>query len=216
MNPAASDAIASHHYYDRDCASMAVRLLPSEYFVSTTGTVITTVLGSCVAACLLDADAGVAGMNRFMLPDADTGDHVHAEAMRYGGYAMDVLVREMMQRGARRAKLQAKLFGGGAVLANMTTLNIGDRNSDFALRYLRAEGITVTAQDLRGPSARRVCFFGATGRAVVKKLRAHSDLSAVQAVEGELLRKAALPATASARPPPVYSFLAERPRSAAQ
>lgn len=216
MNPSPSDAIASHHYYDRDCASMAVRLLPSEYFVSTTGTVMTTVLGSCVAACLMDADAGVAGMNHFMLPDADTAAHAHAEAMRYGGYAMDVLVREMMQRGARRGKLQAKVFGGGAVLANMTTLNIGDRNSDFALRYLRAEGITVTAQDLRGPSARRVCFFGATGRAVVKKLRAHSDLSAVQAVEGELLRKAALPATASARPPPVYSFLAERPRSAAQ
>jgi chemotaxis protein CheD len=192
-NPAAPDSVASHHYFDRDVGLMAVKLLPSEYYVTSSNTVLSTVLGSCVAACLHDREAGVAGMNHFMLPDdgeaAGAGTRDASESMRYGTYAMDTLIRELVRAGARRDRLRAKVFGGGAVLANMTTLNIGDRNADFVLRYLRNERIEVAAQDLRGPHARRVCFVPATGKAIVRKLRAQTEVAQVQNEEGELLRR---------------------------
>ncbi|SCK60142.1 chemotaxis protein CheD [Variovorax sp. HW608] len=194
MSFVAPGSVASHHYFDRDVGSMAVKLLPSEYYVTTTDTVLTTVLGSCVSACLLDIDNGVAGMNHFMLPDdGDANARDQAESMRYGAYAMDVLIRELLRAGARRERLQAKVFGGGAVLANMTTLNIGDRNADFVLRYLRAERIAVAAQDLRGPYARRVCFIPSSGKAVVRRLRGQADVQSIQWEEGELLRQLAGP-----------------------
>lgn len=194
MSPSASGSLASHHYFDRDLNQMAVKLLPAEYYVTTNSTVLSTVLGSCVAACLHDAEGGVAGMNHFMLPDdSDRSARDGREAMRYGTYAMDVLVAEMVRAGARRERLQAKVFGGGAVLANMTTLNIGDRNADFVLRYLREQRIPVAAQDLRGPHARRVCFVPATGKASVRKLRAQNDVQLIQREEGELLRQIVAP-----------------------
>ncbi|WP_143684730.1 chemoreceptor glutamine deamidase CheD [Variovorax sp. KK3] len=192
MTATAPGSIASHHYFDRDFDRMAVKLLPSEYYVTATDTVMSTVLGSCVAACLLDREAGVAGMNHFMLPeDAEPGTRGQAESMRYGTYAMEVLIRELLRAGARRDRLQAKVFGGAAVLANMTTLNIGDRNADFVLRYLAQERIAIAAQDLRGQHARRVCLLPHSGKAVVRKLRTQVDMLSVQREEGELLRKLA-------------------------
>ncbi|MDN6886379.1 chemoreceptor glutamine deamidase CheD [Variovorax sp. CAN2819] len=193
-NAAAPGSVASHHYFDRDVGMMAVKLLPSEYYVTSSNTALSTVLGSCVAACLHDREAGVAGMNHFMLPDereqgTGAGSRDAAESMRYGAYAMDVLIRELVRAGARRDRLKAKVFGGAAVLANMTTLNIGDRNADFVLRYLNNERIEVAAQDLRGPHARRVCFVPATGKAIVRKLRAQTEVRQVQREEGELLRR---------------------------
>jgi chemotaxis protein CheD len=183
-------SVATHHYFDRDFDCTAVKLLPAEYYVTDAGVLLTTVLGSCVAACITDVEAGVAGMNHFMLPDdaeADARDQV--ESMRYGAYAMDVLIAELLRAGARRERLRAKVFGGAAVLANMTMLNIGGRNADFVLRYLEKQRITIAAQDLRGLHARRVCLLPATGKAVVRKLRAQADIQAVQHDEGELLRK---------------------------
>jgi chemotaxis protein CheD len=183
-------ALATHHYFDRDFDCQAVKLLPAEYFVTDAGVLLTTVLGSCVAACITDVEAGVAGMNHFMLPDdAEADPRSQVESMRYGGYAMDVLVAEMLRAGARRDRLKAKVFGGAAVLANMTMLNIGGRNADFVLRYLEKQRIAVAAQDLRGLHARRVCLQPASGKAVVRKLRAKDDIQAVQRDEGELLRR---------------------------
>ena len=131
--------------------------------------------------------------------DADDAPRRHAEAMRYGEYAMDVLLRELIRLGARRERLRAKVFGGGAVLSNMTTLNIGDRNADFVLRYLREQGIAVAAQDLRGPHARRVCFLPATGKAVVRKLRTQAGVvQMIQREEQALMRQLAGDAAATA------------------
>ncbi|HWT17562.1 MAG TPA: chemoreceptor glutamine deamidase CheD [Variovorax sp.] len=189
--PAAVPAsVATHHYFDRDFDCAAVKLLPAEYYVTDAGILLTTVLGSCVAACITDVEAGVAGMNHFMLPDdAEAGSPEQAGAMRYGAHAMDVLVAELLRAGARRERLKAKVFGGAAVLANMTMLNIGGRNADFVLRYLEKQRIAVAAQDLRGLHARRVCLLPESGKAVVRKLRAPVDIQAVQRDEGELLRK---------------------------
>jgi len=182
--------MASHHYFDRDIGCMAVKLLPSEYYVTDADTALTTVLGSCVAACIHDPQTGVAGMNHFMLPsDSDDVPRNHADAMRYGAYAMDVLLREMLRAGARRERLQAKVFGGGAVLPTMTTLNIGDRNADFVVQYLREQGIAIAAQDLRGPHARRVCFLPSTGKAVVRKLRAQASVQMIQRDEQALMHR---------------------------
>jgi chemotaxis protein CheD len=193
-------ALATHHYFDRELGRMAVKLLPAQYYVTTADTMLTTVLGSCVAACLVDIDNGVAGMNHFMLAEEGEGQvRDSSESMRYGNYAMDMLLREMLRAGARRERLRAKVFGGGAVLPNMTTLNIGDRNADFVLRYLREQGIAVAAQDLRGPHARRVCFMPATGKAVVRKLRTQAGVvQMIQREEQALMRQLAGDAAATA------------------
>lgn len=186
------DSIATHHYFDREFAVDAVKLLPGEFFVTAQPMLLTTVLGSCVAACVRDDLAGIGGMNHFMLPDeGDATRNDPAAAMRYGAFAMEMLLNELLKAGARRERLQAKVFGGGAVLANMTQLNIGERNADFVLRYLALEKVRVAAQDLRGGWPRRVNFFPHSGRAVVRKLDKSQDLRVVQHDEAALAKRMA-------------------------
>lgn len=180
---------ASRHYFDREFDVPAVKLLPGEYYVTTENIVLTTVLGSCVSACVRDSAAGIGGMNHFMLPDdADPSSRDLAAAMRYGAYAMDVLLNELFKGGAKRERLEAKVFGGGAVLANMTMLNIGERNADFVLRYLEVEKVRVAAQDLRGKLPRRINYFPETGRVTVRKLRQQDDALLAQQEEPTMLR----------------------------
>ena len=165
------ESVATRHYFDREFDVAAVKLLPGEYYVTSRDMVLTTVLGSCVSACLRDTTAGIGGMNHFMLPDVSaTPSRDAAAAMRYGAYAMEVLLNELIKAGARRERLEAKVFGGGAVLANMTLLNIGERNADFVLRYLQIEQVRIAAQDLRGHLPRRINYFPASGRVTVRKL----------------------------------------------
>lgn len=173
------DAIARLRYFDNDQQSHAVKLLPNEYFVVRAreeNLMLTTVLGSCVAACLRDPVASVGGMNHFMLPGGLAREEAH---MRYGTYAMEVLINEILKAGGVRERLEAKVFGGGAVLGNMTRLAIGDSNADFVIDYLRREQIPIVAQDLRGPRARRVNFFPGTGRAMVRKLGGEPEQAVV-------------------------------------
>ncbi|MGA8784655.1 MAG: chemoreceptor glutamine deamidase CheD [Polaromonas sp.] len=180
---------ASRHYFDREFGVQAVKLLPGEYYVTSEDIVLTTVLGSCVSACVRDSTAGIGGMNHFMLPDdADPTSRDAAAAMRYGAYAMEVLLKELFKGGAKRERLEAKVFGGGAVLANMTMLNIGERNADFVLRYLQLERVRMAAQDLRGKLPRRINYFPLTGRVTVRKLRQKDDALLVQQNEQELVK----------------------------
>ena len=150
--------------------------------------VLTTVLGSCVAACLCDPFAGVGGMNHFLLPDGNTGDGAPA---RYGGYAMEVLINELLKRGASRKRLEAKVFGGANVLKGFTSNPVGTRNADFVLSYLDAEHIPVMAEDLRGIHPRKVWFFPQTGKVIVNRLpHAHGAevVAAESAVRSRLSR----------------------------
>ena len=156
---------ATNFYFDSAHGMRAVKLLPGEYFATGEEMMLVTVLGSCVSLCLRDRDIGCGGMNHFMLPDGQ------GESARYGAYAMELLINDILKRGARRERLEAKLFGGGAVLADLTSLNVGERNSAFALRYLETEGIPVAAKDLMGPWPRKVYYFPASGRVRVKTLR---------------------------------------------
>jgi chemotaxis protein CheD len=133
--------------------------------------VLVTVLGSCVAACIRDKTNGIGGMNHFMLPKSthEKGGWVSASA-RYGAYAMEVMINQILKQGAKRENLEAKVFGGGAVLKNMHAMSVGDDNAKFALEYLRKERIPVIAEDLLGEFPRKVYFFPTTGKVLVKKL----------------------------------------------
>ncbi|WP_347558317.1 chemoreceptor glutamine deamidase CheD [Robbsia sp. KACC 23696] len=162
---------ANHFYQDMDFGKPGVKLLMNEFFVTSDDMVLTTVLGSCVSACIRDPYSGLGGMNHFMLPDGG-GDPSRAlsDAMRYGSFLMEVLINELIKRGARRASLEAKVFGGAAVLKRMHTLNIGDDNSRFVRRYLALEGIRIVAEDLQGEHPRKVAYMPTSGRAMVRKL----------------------------------------------
>ena len=160
---------ASFFYFDPHFQYNAVKVLPGEYFVSNENLVIMTVLGSCIAACLWDSRMHIGGMNHFMLPDGDSLD----VSGRYGSYAMELLINEMFKLGARRETMQAKIFGGGQVMHNFTTMNVGERNTNFVINYLRAERIPVISEDVLDIYPRKVCYFPVTGKAMVKRL-AHS------------------------------------------
>ena len=204
--PHLPEALATRTYFDREFGKQAIKLLPNEYYVTREDVVLTTVLGSCVAACIRDESAGVGVMNHFMLPEDDgSADRMLSASMRYGSYALEVLINELLKMGARRERLEAKVFGGGAVLANMTTLNIGDRNADFVLRYLKTEEIRVAAQDLRGPHARRVSYFPVGGLALVRRLTRQDDQVSVARDERALARAIATSARAPAQSPELFA-----------
>ena len=160
---------ASFFFYDAHFRNDAVKVLPGEFFVHDEDILIMTTLGSCIAACLWDRERKIGGMNHFMLPDGEGGDG----SGRYGSYAMELLLNEMIKLGARRETMQAKVFGGGAVMAGFTTMNVGERNTKFVLDYLATERIPVVSQDVLDIHPRKVCFFPVTGKALVKRL-AHS------------------------------------------
>ena len=161
---------ASFFYWDAHFRSDAVKVLPGEYFVHDSDILITTTLGSCIAACLWDRERNIGGMNHFMLPEG-TGD-----SGRYGSYAMELLINELLKRGASRLTLEAKVFGGGAVIAGMSSLNVGERNTQFVIDYLQTERIPIVSRDVMDIYPRKVCFLPASGKAMVKRLApAHAD-----------------------------------------
>jgi chemotaxis protein CheD len=177
---------ASFFFYDAFFKADAVKVLPGEYFVHDEDVLIMTTLGSCIAACLWDRAARVGGMNHFMLPDAAAG---MTDGGRYGSYAMELLINELMKRGATRSTLEAKVFGGAAVLSGMSTLNIGERNTRFVLDYLQTERIPVVSKDVLEVYPRKVCFFPASGKAMVKRL-APTNPDAVLALDRAAAQKA--------------------------
>jgi len=122
--------------------------------------VMTTVLGSCVAACMRDPIAKVGGMNHFLLPEGKGTDR--AISLRYGAHAMELLVNGLLTLGARRERLEAKLFGGANMTDGLT--DIGTKNAIFAENYLKHEGIRFTGGSTGGRRARRLQFWPVSGR----------------------------------------------------
>jgi chemotaxis protein CheD len=171
------EIVSPSKYFDRTFNVDAVKILPGEYYVTGRDMVLVTVLGSCVAACIRDKVSGIGGMNHFMLPDSknDFGNP-GGLAGRYGTYAMELMINQMLKSGARRANLEAKVFGGGNVLRGFTVANVGERNAQFVLDYLKTEKIALAAQDLLDIYPRKVYYFPVTGRVLVKQLRSvHND-----------------------------------------
>ena len=159
-------------YWDSARQIYAARILPGDYYVSYGDEMITTVLGSCVSACIRDPDIGLGGMNHFMLPDGDNDACVDKSA-RYGANAMEHVINTSLAHGGKRERLEIKLFGGGRVLQKMT--DVGDRNIRFVRDYLVTETLPVASEDLGGIHPRKVLYFPASGRVLVRKLPLRSE-----------------------------------------
>ncbi|MBV8029918.1 MAG: chemoreceptor glutamine deamidase CheD [Betaproteobacteria bacterium] len=155
-------------YRDRHFNVDAAKIGPGEYYITQRDMVIVTVLGSCVSACMRDPVAKVGGMNHFMLPDRDADGPLSASA-RYGAYAMEVLINQLFALGAKRERLEAKVFGAARVLPGMS--DIGERNAAFAMEYLKRESIRVVAEDLGHEEPCKIYFFAQTGRVLLKRLK---------------------------------------------
>lgn len=181
MNPAIETHLATNLYFDRTFDCEAVKILPGEYYFTNKPMLIVTVLGSCVAACIRDRVTGIGGMNHFMLPDGsgDPGSPTLA-SMRYGTYAMEVLINQLLKAGARLDNLEAKVFGGGNVLRGFTSIDVGERNARFVREFLRAEKICIVAEDLNDVHLRKVYYFPQTGKVLVKKLKQLNNYTLVK------------------------------------
>lgn len=155
--------------------SYAARILPGEFYVTRLDEGVYTTLGSCISACIRDRILGIGGMNHFMLPTTEASEadawkaSSQSSATRYGNYAMEHLINEIMRNGGKRQNLEVKIFGGGRILANMT--DVGKRNIAFVRDYLSLEGLEVVAEDVGEVFPRMVVYFPRSGRARVKRLR---------------------------------------------
>ena len=165
--------------WDRVHGTWTAKIQAGEFCVTAAGESVTTVLGSCVSACIRDTCSGVGGMNHFMLPAGDAREGDLDE--RYGLFAMERLVNEVLKHGCgRRDLLELKLVGGGRILGD-TGGGIGDRNIAFARHFAQTDGLRVVAEDLGGTHPRRVVYFPDTGRLRIRKL----DEVARQTLESE-------------------------------
>jgi chemotaxis protein CheD len=144
-------------------AEKRVHIIQGEFFVTPDDDVmVTTILGSCVAACIRDPIAGVGGINHFLLP-GELGRSKNAEAERMGVHLMEMLVNGLLKAGARRDHLEAKLFGGAQTVRSHS--DIGKNNVEFARRFLKAEGISHVGGNTGGPKGRRIQYWPVSGRA---------------------------------------------------
>jgi chemotaxis protein CheD len=173
--------LAPTRYFDRELRVDSVKILPGQYYAAEGEGSISTLLGSCVSTCLWDPLRKIGGMNHFMLPgEASQSSSPWAVSARFGVYAMDVLINEMVHLGADRRRLVAKVFGGAQVLQGFDKLDVGAMNARFVLEFLREEAIPIAAQDLLGVSPRKVHFFPATGKVQVKRLHLQPEDAPLQ------------------------------------
>lgn len=175
MPPAPPGFEHVQRYWDLHLGHWSAKILPGEYYATPHGEAVSTVLGSCIAACLRDVGNGVGGMNHFMLPEQQaTGTDAWSSAdgtpsTRYGAFAMESLINALLKLGARRERLEMKLFGGGRILASMT--DVGSSNIAFAKEFAALERLPVVAEDLGGIVPRHVIYFPESGRVLLKRLK---------------------------------------------
>jgi len=163
-----------NRYWDKRMNLPAAKIMPGEFYVSKSGEMIVTVLGSCISACIRDVQLGIGGMNHFMLPvqgehSSDRWGSGNSSASRYGNWAMEFLINEILKLGGTRRNLEIKVFGGGNVLSNMT--DIGERNIAYVRKYIYEENFELAAEDVGDIFPRKVLYFPDTGSVKVRKLR---------------------------------------------
>jgi chemotaxis protein CheD len=185
--------------WDNRLGCWAAKILPGEFFITASEEGITTVLGSCISACIRDPVIRVGGMNHFMLPEDTTQgksawlDANAGLATRYGSFAMESLINGLLKLGARRERLEVKLFGGGHVLR--AAIEVGDRNIQFARRWLQTEGFRISAEDVGGEMPRRIIYMPATGKVQVKHLRSADSVDIAKREQQHLQSFAKKPVT---------------------
>lgn len=169
----------SRRYYDNNLEILVVNVHAGDFYVSTgSGEMGATVLGSCISACIRDPIAKVGGMNHFLLPQSK--DEL-GQSARFGAYAMEQLINEILKRGGIKSRLEVKLFGGANVIKSSAM--IGDKNTAFAREYVKNEGLNVVTEDVGGILPRKVRFFLDTGKVMVRKIERTEDFANVRAEE---------------------------------
>ncbi len=165
-----------NRYWDKQQGVYAAKILPGEYYVSREGEMIVTVLGSCISACIRDRINGIGGMNHFMLPlKHDIESHMLgskiSESARYGNWAMEKLINDILKNGGDKRNLEVKIFGGGKVLESMQKIEIGQQNIEFVRKFIQQESLKLVAEDVGDVYPRKVLFFCDTGSVKVRKLK---------------------------------------------
>ena len=163
-----------HKYWDNRKKAFCIKLMPGDYYYTSEHEYIATTLGSCVSACIWDEKNNIGGMNHFMLPlkkgvNGEEGEEsIPESAARYGNYAMEFLINELITHGGEKKHFKTKLFGGGKIIEGLS--DIGKKNIDFIVQYLNDEGMSVVSQDLGNDYARQILFDPLTGRAWMKRV----------------------------------------------
>jgi chemotaxis protein CheD len=161
------------------------KIMPGEFYVTAPPESVTTLLGSCIAACIRDPALGLGGMNHFMLPRLESWREAASEANRYGTAAMENLINELLKAGGRRDRLEVKIFGGGNM--GLAKSAIGKQNISFVEEFLAREGLPIAARCVGGSTARRVVYEPGSGRVRLLKLPP-LEQRAVAVREAELAR----------------------------
>lgn len=145
-----------------------VYLHPGQFTVAIAPCTITTILGSCVAVALFDPVARIGGLNHFLLPRAPS----KTNSLRFGNVAVPRLVDAMVECGAVKRRLQAKIIGGACVLDAYRDhpSHVGRQNVLAAVQALFEASIPVIMTDVEGKRGRRVVLHAHTGDLVVKVL----------------------------------------------
>ena len=154
-------------FWEAKFSTWNVQVLPGDIYVTADDEMVSTVLGSCVAACVRDPASGIGGMNHFMLPKPPSSDPDGTSA-RYGVYALECLLNQILRRGGRRSELEVKVFGGGRVLRGGS--DIGRINIEFVHAFFRDEGMRILSEDVGGQFARRVRYWPRTGRLLLLQM----------------------------------------------
>ncbi|MEY3785995.1 MAG: chemoreceptor glutamine deamidase CheD [Pseudomonadota bacterium] len=169
-----------NRYVDNEHKIIAAKILPGEYYVTQDDELITTVLGSCISACIRDKVLGLGGMNHFMLPVTTVDklrqghESVVGNATRYGNFAMEHLINTILSNGGKRKNLEVKVFGGGKIIPSLT--DVGLKNIEFVLDYIDMEGLLLLSQDLGDIYPRKIIYFPKTGKVGMKKIEhLHND-----------------------------------------
>lgn len=169
-----------NRYWDTVHEMPAAKILPGEYYITTGQELVTTVLGSCVSACVRDRVFGIGGMNHFMLPISSDGKgwggsgDLTSTATRYGNFAMEHMINDILKHGGHKRHLEAKIFGGGRMMASLS--DVGVKNIEFVREYLDTEGIPLVGENVGDRYPRKVIYIPSTGRALMKRLKhLHND-----------------------------------------
>jgi chemotaxis protein CheD len=164
-----------NRYWDKHSGMATAKILPGEFYVTGHDEAITTILGSCISACVRDPKAGLGGMNHFMLPLNNSATKTQmADAARYGNFAMEQMINDILRNGGKRERLEVKIFGGGRVMKGVT--DVGKKNISFVREYIELEGLRLIAEDVGGNYPRKVVYHPKTGKVKMKKLiNQHND-----------------------------------------
>ncbi len=180
-----------HIKFDAKFNMEMVTIFPGEYHATRESRIIATVLGSCIAVAMFDPVKRISGMNHFMLPNTVNKDNFFlSKSGKYGMFAMELLINDLLKLGGDRSHFKAKVFGGGSVLQRTEgfTSKVPENNIEFAFEYLKAEKIPVVARDVGGTEARKVFFFTDTAKIRLKRI-AKTYVQPIESQEKRYLEK---------------------------